>query len=78
MNFHLILSLACADINKFPVHSLVIWTDIFGRSSGYFRSRLLLSASRYKRVSFVSILFLRQIDIYERDHKHVSSQGQDS
>ncbi|MFM3221856.1 hypothetical protein AB8T91_26780, partial [Klebsiella pneumoniae] len=32
----------------------------------------------HKRVSFVSTRFLRYFNIYERDHKHISSWGQDS
>ncbi|PNO77850.1 hypothetical protein MC77_002165 [Citrobacter koseri] len=77
INQTLILCLACADINKFHIHYLVIFTGIFGCQHEYFYDSGYSSANRHKRVSFVSTLFFRYLNIYERDHKHVSSSGRD-
>ncbi|MDE1104525.1 hypothetical protein OS118_08255, partial [Klebsiella pneumoniae] len=42
------------------------------------RTKSYLFNKAHKRVSFVSTRFLRYFNIYERDHKHISSWGQDS
>lgn len=64
-----VLSLACADINKFAASDLIRFIDVFGRWTRYYSNNVVLDANRNKRVSFVSIFSLCDIDIYERDHK---------
>lgn len=62
-----VLSLACADINKFAASDLIRFIDVFGRRTRYYSNNVVLDANRNKRVSFVSIFSLCDIDIYERD-----------
>lgn len=64
-----VLSLACADINKIAASDLIRFIDVFERRTGYYSNNAVLDANRNKRVSFVSIFSLCDIDIYERDHK---------
>ncbi|MCV4607814.1 hypothetical protein OFB74_33440, partial [Escherichia coli] len=66
------------DTNKLPNHYLVIFPDIPGRPFDYFSARGDLFTRCHKRVRFVSTRFLRYFNIYERDHKHISSWGQDN
>ncbi|EBS2257893.1 hypothetical protein DNJ04_13100 [Salmonella enterica subsp. enterica serovar Kirkee] len=64
-----VLSLACADINKIAASDLIRFIDVFEQRTGYYSNNAVLDANRNKRVSFVSIFSLYDIDIYERDHK---------
>ncbi|EKN1298782.1 hypothetical protein PWH03_001945 [Salmonella enterica] len=64
-----VLSLACADINKIAASDLIRFIDVFEQRTGYYSNNAVLDANRNKRVSFVSIFSLCDIDIYERDHK---------
>lgn len=65
----IVLLLVCVDINKIVVSDLICFIDVFEWWIGYYLNNVVLDVNRNKRVSFVLIFFLCDIDIYEWDYK---------